>query len=100
MKRKYLVDVEATVEIVIDHDHRSEYGDALDPRRMEGIYGRVESREDMLRHLAYNAVANGYGTADRLDGWADLPRDTVAMDVRDVDVLDVGEGDPVGGAAA
>lgn len=43
----------------------------LDPRRMEGIYD-IEDPDGMLRHLAYNAVANGKVCASGLDGWGDI----------------------------
>lgn len=43
----------------------------LDPRRMEGIYD-LEDPAEMLRHLAYNAVANGKLCGSGLDGWGDI----------------------------
>jgi hypothetical protein len=41
----------------------------------------LRTRDEVLEHLAYNALANGVGDAARLDGWADMPRDVTTMRV-------------------
>ena len=41
----------------------------------------LRTEEDVLAHLAYNALANGCENATMLDGWADLPADAVSMKV-------------------
>lgn len=40
--------------------------------------------EEVMQHLAYNAIANGIEDASRLDGWADLPPDVLTMSVEEV----------------
>lgn len=52
------------------------------------LYSDVTTRDRVLAHLAYNAVANGVTNAAALDGWADMPREAATMDVRDVDTRD------------
>ncbi len=51
-------------------------------RRYDGPF----TEQDALNHLAYNAVANGVEDASRLDGWGDLERGILTMEVCDVDV--------------
>ncbi len=41
----------------------------------------LRTRNEVLEHLAFNAIANGYENAKHLDGWADLPEDAVQMEV-------------------
>lgn len=41
----------------------------------------LHTEEDVLDHLAYNAVANGVRQVNRLEGWADLPDDAAVMEV-------------------
>lgn len=43
------------------------------------------TEKDVLDHLAYNCIANGEQNASRLDGWADLPKEAVEMEIREVD---------------
>lgn len=43
----------------------------------------IRSEEEVLEHFAYNAVANGVGRCNVLDGWADLPDDAATFDVVD-----------------
>jgi hypothetical protein len=47
----------------------------------------LHTEDDVLDHLAYNAVSNGIEDASRLDGWADLERGDVTMFVTRVDAL-------------
>lgn len=47
----------------------------------------LHTEQDVLKHLAYNCVANGCENATMLDGWADLPREAVRMRVAEVDDL-------------
>lgn len=37
------------------------------------------TRDDVLRHLAFNVVINGVEDIRRLNGWADVPEDAVRM---------------------
>lgn len=80
MKRKYAIRTEVWVTIEVDEDYTDEWGGLLDPRRQEGIYN-LETRDEMLQHLAYNAVVNGQSDASRLDGWADIPAEHLSMSV-------------------
>jgi hypothetical protein len=43
---------------------------------------KLHTRDEVLGHLAYNAVANGITSVANLDGWADLSRHDTLMDVR------------------
>jgi hypothetical protein len=45
------------------------------------------TQDDVLEHLAYNAVVNGRENARLMDGWADLPEDAVKMEVYSADFL-------------
>lgn len=50
-------------------------------------YYPLATPDDVLGHLAFNAIANGVDRVNRLDGWADLPDDACTMRVvRDIDV--------------
>lgn len=44
-------------------------------------YYPLFTEEDVLEHLALNALVNHVTSASQLDGWADLPRDAVTMHV-------------------
>lgn len=46
----------------------------------------LATREDVLKHLAYNAVLNGREDLHYMDGWADLDRDAVEMSINRYDV--------------
>lgn len=52
---------------------------------LPGFYGYT-TRDEVLRHLAFNAVVNGAEDVTVLDGWADLPGDACGMVVRRRDV--------------
>jgi hypothetical protein len=53
----------------------------------------LRSEDDVLAHLAYNAVANGVQDVSVLDGWADVEAGKGAvLDVTDVEVIEVSEG--------
>lgn len=45
----------------------------------------LRSEREVLNHWAYNAIANGIVDVCQLDGWADVPAETVTFDVRDVE---------------
>lgn len=49
--------------------------------------GSPMSEREGLEMLADNAMRNGVEDASRLDGWGDLDRGMVTMDVLDVEVL-------------
>ncbi len=41
----------------------------------------LHTREDVLKHLAYECAVHGIGRANRLDGWDDLPDEAARMEV-------------------
>lgn len=48
----------------------------------------ITTRDQVLAHLAYNAVANGCDDLRHLDGWADIPKGaSMEVDVVDTWVL-------------
>lgn len=44
----------------------------------------LRTEQDVLEHLAYNALYNGIYRVNRLDGWGDLGPDAATMRVVDV----------------
>jgi len=79
--KKRMVTLEACVEIAI-----------RDPDVIERVTGpggdewraqlyNLRTEDDVLDHLAYNAVANNVERVNQLDGWADLPDDAATMEV-------------------
>lgn len=46
------------------------------------------TEKEGLAHLAYNAVANGVEDASRLDGWGDLERGMLTLEVVDVEAME------------
>lgn len=47
----------------------------------------LQTEEDVLEHLAYNCINNGFHQANSLDGWADLDDDAATMDIAEVQPL-------------
>lgn len=41
----------------------------------------MSTEDDVIAHLAYNAAINGVIEIERLDGWGDVPRGMVRMEV-------------------
>lgn len=39
----------------------------------------LRTKGDVVRHLTFNAVVNGFEQINKLDGWADLPDDACTM---------------------
>lgn len=48
---------------------------------MRSQFYKLHTEFDVLRHLAYNCIANGCADATSLDGWADLSKDAVSMEI-------------------
>lgn len=58
-------------------------------RWREDLYN-LTTRDQVLEHLAYNAVVNGQENGRILDGWADLDVDALTMEVmRDAELENV-----------
>lgn len=80
--RTHEVDVRATVTIrIADEAPEDVLTRVTDP----DFPYRLPSVEAGLEHLAYNAVRNGVMDASQLDGWGDLERGVLWLDVDDVD---------------
>jgi hypothetical protein len=83
------ITVEATVRIVTSDDAPADWLTLVTepdfPYKIQG--GRAMTEAEGINHLAYNAVANGVHDAARLDGWADLERGVVTMDVTWVEAV-------------
>lgn len=72
-----------TVRVEIDVQDRDVIERVTGPNGDEwraGMYD-LHTERQVLEHLAYNCVANGVGSASRLDGWADLPPEAATMRV-------------------
>jgi hypothetical protein len=79
------VAAEVTVDVAIN-DYDGVVGRHVEGR-VEPMYSDLTTEDAILRHLAYNAVANGVERANRLDGWADLADDAATMRVDSFEVL-------------
>jgi hypothetical protein len=77
----YDVTAEVTFEIADGVDIAFYVDNGERTHRMTGIYPDVVTEEQLLKHLAYNAIFNGVTDANRLDGWADLERGQITMHV-------------------
>lgn len=82
-QRTYDMTAEVTFDIAagVDLTHYRDPGTLVRLHRMTGIYPDIVTEEQLLKHLAYNAVFNGVEDASRLDGWADLKRGQITMRV-------------------
>lgn len=83
------VTCEATVRIIVSinapADWLSRVADDDFPYRL--VNGGPLMESDGLEMLAYNALRNGVDDASRLDGWADLDRGMVQLQVTDVEAI-------------
>lgn len=86
------VDVrDATMEVVVEieiHDRdviERVTGPKGDEWR-EHLYD-LRTEQDVLEHLAANAIRNRIWRANQLEGWADLSDDAATMEVRSVERL-------------
>lgn len=79
MPTNYEVQVMSTVEVTInDPDVIERVTGPNGDEWRDGLY-QLHTAQDVLEHLAANAVANGLRDASLLDGWADLPPEAVEM---------------------
>ncbi len=75
-------DESAVLRCVENHDERGRpQPDVRGGDGWRNVYYPLRTREDVLEHLAYNALIHGVEDASRLDGWADLPRGVLTMRV-------------------
>jgi hypothetical protein len=47
------------------------------------FYPTIETAENVMEHLVFNAVVNGVHDIARLDGWADCDSDAVKVEIDD-----------------
>lgn len=89
VSRQYELTAEVTFAIQdgVDLTHYIEPETGERVHRMDGIYPDIRTEEDILQHLAYNAIFNNVTDASRLDGWGDLPKGAITMRVSDQDIL-------------
>jgi len=74
------VEIRAVVRITVtDPDVIRRPVENIDGWR-ESLYD-LRTRNDVLAHLAFNAVYNGRENGLMLDGWADLPEAAVTMEL-------------------
>lgn len=79
---RYDVDAFAKVSIFVSDEAPA---DVISRATQPDFPYRIPDTDATLRHLAYNAVANGVEDANRLDGWADLDFGILTMRVEVVD---------------
>jgi hypothetical protein len=75
---KWTVDVEYVVEVEI---HDPDVIDRCFTEDWQAHYWPVTEREEVVRHIAFNAAMNGIESISRLDGWADLPDTAATIEV-------------------
>ena len=88
---RYIVTGEFVVEIEIDDPDVIERVTGPEGDEWRSKLYDLHDVDDVLKHLAYNAVANGRRDVTMLDGWADLTRDACHMELVDVDPYTVDE---------
>lgn len=76
------VEIRATVLI---HVHDDEVFTRIEEDDFKQSIGTYDSRQEVLEHFAFNAIANGVTDARSLDGWADLSPGVAIMQVEDVE---------------
>jgi hypothetical protein len=85
------VDVSLTVRITVGNPSAITRCTENEDRWRETYYD-IHERDEVLEHLAFNAVFNRHRDGTMLDGWADLTPDELSMEIRrDVDLMDVRE---------
>lgn len=79
------IDFNGIVEVTVNDP--SAFDRVNEPEWVKDYYG-IDSKAAMIEHLAWNAVANGYHDASRLDGFADLEPGVITMEL-DRQMLDI-----------
>lgn len=87
--KEFNVGVEATVKITVN-DYDNVIGRYLEGGEAHGQhpYG-LTTEDEILEHLAYNAVSNGVWHASSLDGWVDLDDSAAVMNIEHTIECDV-----------
>ena len=72
MSRTIEIDAEVTIRITIDDERVITAMLADEDGRNSACY-HLADEEEILRHLAFNALLNGRHDLRHLDGWGDMP---------------------------
>lgn len=80
--REVEVEIKATVEIIVDDDAPKDW---LSRVTDHDFPYRMKTENAGLEHLAFNATVNGVRDANDLDGWADVLRGMVRVNVKQRD---------------
>ncbi len=87
---KHRATVIAEVQVTIEWDDDEIITRGLTEGFRRSFY-HFDNRDEVLSHLAYNAIANGRRDGQMLDGWADTDRSTLRMDLDARYAFDVDE---------
>ena len=78
-----IAQLEASVEITVNDPDVIERVTGPEGDEWRSYAYNLYTEEEVLAHLAYNALVNGITRVNQLDGWADLPDDAAVMQLRD-----------------
>ena len=78
------VEMLATVSIIGDYKPLLDRVTGPDGDKWRQQAYNLHTEDDVLDHWASNAIANGVVDVCQLDGWADVPAETVTFQVWDV----------------
>jgi hypothetical protein len=81
----YDVFVSTTVRVTINNDDVIERITGPRGDEWRAAFYPLHTRDDVINHLAFNAITNGVTRARTLEGWADLADDAATMDVTETD---------------
>lgn len=87
-KRGVDVEMAATVHITINDREPIERVTGRDGDEWREQMYPLHTEDDVLEHWASNAVRNGVVDVCQLDGWADVPAETVTFQVWDAERTD------------
>lgn len=79
-----MLDGEVGVSVTVKNEDAIERVTGPNGDEWRSQFYPLYTRDDVLGHFAYNAVANAVRDAKRLDGWADLADGDVTMRVESV----------------
>lgn len=80
-KKMYTLPIEANVHILVNESAPPDlFSRGQDAAWAASMYGPMTERQ-ILEHWAFNAVVNGILHVSSLDGWADVARDAVDIEV-------------------
>ena len=77
----YFADVLSSVQIIVNDPSAISRCVNNEDGWRDDYYKSLDTVEQVIKHFAFNCVANGVERVNRLDGWADLPDDAVTMNL-------------------